>query len=265
MEHRLHPTSPTPSVAMAPADAALDERTAFVVPSPIAARQWEALLGAEHVAAGHTAWVTPPVIGLSAWSEALWNSSAEPRAVLLTAGQSTALWERVIAESEQAGELLGARGAAAWAADAWTLLCHWGIDPSGERAGPSQRDFGAFLGWCRRYRAVLEQNDWVDHAVIARDLATVEWRTPERVIFADLDEPSPCQRELLVELARRGCRVERRGSSGVSAKRRALELADSADELRTAIGWAAARLESRPASRVAIVVADLADRRIEIE
>jgi probable DNA repair protein len=265
MEQGLHPPSSTPPVAAAQADAALDERTPFVVPGPIAARQWEALLAAEHLAAGHAAWVTPPLIGFSAWSQALWDTAPGPRAVALTAGQSTALWERVIGESEQAVELLGERGAAGWAAHAWTLLCHWGIDATRERAGPSQRDYGAFLGWCRRYRAILEQNDWADHALIARHLPDVAWRAPKHVIFADLDDPSPRQRELLGELARRGCHVERRDAPIASARRRALELADSAEELGTAIDWAAARLASHPASRIAVVVTGLADRRVEIE
>jgi probable DNA repair protein len=250
---------------VAPAIAALDERTPFVVPGPIAARQWEALLAAEHLAAGHIAWVTPPLIGFSTWSQMLWETGAPSQTVALTANQATALWERVIAESEQAGEILGERGAAVWAAEAWALLCHWGIEPGSERAGPSQRDFGAFLGWCRRYRAVLEQNAWVDHALIVRDLPKVAWRAPERVIVADLDEPSPRQRELLEELARRGCHVERRHVPVTSARRRALKLADCADELGTALDWAASRLASRPVSRIAVVVADLAARRIEIE
>jgi ATP-dependent helicase/nuclease subunit B len=264
MGRRLHPPASTPPAAVAGAAAAL-ERTPFVVPGSIAARQWEALLAEEHVTAGHTAWVTPPLIGFSVWSESLWDTAPTPRAVPLTANQSLALWERVIAESDQAGELLGERGAAAWATAAWALLCHWGIDPSGERAGPSQRDFGAFLGWCRRYRAVLEQNAWVDHALVARDLPKVAWRTPERVAFADIDEPSPAQRELLEELARRGCRIEHRQAPVTSARRRAIKLADAADELRTAIDWARTRLESRAAGRIAIVVTGLADRRIEIE
>jgi probable DNA repair protein len=261
MELGLHP----PASTAATSAAALDDRTPFIVPGPIAARQWEALLAAEHLRTGHTAWVTPPLIGFPLWSQTLWEAGPGRRAIALTPGQSTALWERVIGDSDESSELLGQRGAAGWAIEAWTLLCHWGVDPSSVRAGPAQRDFGAFLGWCRRYRAALAQNHWVDHALIARDLPNVAWHAPERVIVADLDEPSPRQRELLEELGRRGCRVERRHAPVVTAERKAVRLADAADELGTAIDWAGARLASHPTSRIAVVVAGLADRRIEIE
>ncbi len=103
----------------------------------------------------------------------------------LTPPQSLALWRRVIRSSEAGAELIGERGAADWAAEAWRLLCHWRIDPASERASGEQHDFAAFLLWCREYRDALAANDWIDQAEIARRLPAAEWSAPPRVTFAD--------------------------------------------------------------------------------
>jgi len=242
-----------------------DERTPIVVADGLAARQWELLLGAEPIAAGRSAWVTPELVAHASWAERLWQSDTEPRALPLGAAQAAALWRRIVAESDQGAELVGDRGAALWAAEAWELLCHWDIDAAREHAGATQADYGAFLGWCRRYVATLADHQWVDRASIARRLPDVEWRAPARAILADLAEPTPRQRALLERLELRGCRVERWDAPAAAAVRLRVRLADARDELRTALAWARTRLAAAPDARIALVVPALAERRGEID
>src|SRR5882672_1283694 len=141
-------------------------------------------LDADNIGANRAAWVTPDIVGYAAWTERLWHSAHEPRAVPLSVPQASALWRRVIEESPEGAELLGPAGASEWAAEAWGLLCGWNVDPARERAGGTEGDFAAFLRWCRRYRDALDANRWVDHAEIVRRLPDVEWRTPQSVCFA---------------------------------------------------------------------------------
>src|SRR5262245_8332467 len=118
----------------------LSDRAILVVSTGLAARQWEAMLAAPQIAAGASAWLTPPVVPYRAWAEQLWLGGDASRPVPLRAQQSLALWRRVIGESAESADLIGHRGAAEWAADAWQRLCHWRIDPRAERAGPEQHD-----------------------------------------------------------------------------------------------------------------------------
>lgn len=238
----------------------------IVVPGALAARQWEAFLAGRDIDAGTPAWITPPLIGYASWLESLWLGAGPAQPMPLTPPQSLALWRRVIRSSEAGAELVGEGGAADWAAEAWRLLCHWRIDPARERASDEQHDFAAFLLWCREYRSALAANDWVDQAEIARRLpSAAEWSAPPRVTFADAEEPSPLERALLDRLIRGGTRIELESPPAREADLRRAKIPDATEELRAAVTWARARLDVRPAARIAVVVPGLAERHGEVE
>jgi len=241
------------------------ERSTIVVADGLAARQWELHLSAEPIATRRRAWVTPPILGYGAWLEHLWQRTRDPREPVLAPGQALALWRRVIAESAEGSELLGKRGAAQWAAEAWDLACQWGLDLGRERAGPSQSDYQVFLAWSRRYAAALADLGCVDRALIARRLPDYDCRAPERVVRAGLEDSTPRQRALLERLQRGGCNVETWPEPASRAQVARVRLADARDELRTAVEWARARLAAAPVTRIALVVAGLRERRAELE
>src|SRR5882672_404575 len=236
----------------------LSDRATLVVSTGLAARQWEALLAAPAIASGASAWLTPAIVPYRAWAERLWLDGDPSRAVPLRAPQALALWRRVIAESAESAELIGHRGAAEWAADAWRRLCHWRIDPRAEHAGPEQRDYRAFLAWCARYRAVLAERGWIDEPALDLELATAALPSaPAEWVLADLDESAPVRRALLERAERAGIRVSRWAPPPASGRARRVRLADAADELRSAVAWASERLGAAPGTRIAIVVAAL--------
>jgi len=244
----------------------LSDRATLVVSTGLAARQWEALLAAPAIASGASAWLTPAIVPYRAWAERLWLDGDPSRAVPLRAPQALALWRRVIAESAESAELIGHRGAAEWAADAWQRLCHWRIDPRAEHAGPEQRDYRAFLAWCARYRAVLAERGWIDEPALDLELATAALPSaPAEWVLADLDESAPVRRALLERAERAGIRVSRWAPPPASGRARRVRLADAADELRSAVAWASERLGAAPGTRIAIVVAGLAERHVEVE
>jgi hypothetical protein len=172
---------------------------------------------------------------------------------------------RIVADSPEGTQLLGDRGAARWAAEAFELCCDWNVDLGRELAGASQSDFRAFLAWRRRYLAALAENGWIDRAQIAGLLADDDRLPAQRLILADLDEPTPRQRELFARLERAGYLVGRWSAPACSAARQRVQLADARDELRTAVAWARARLRAQPSERIALVVPALDERRAELE
>ncbi|HVJ29583.1 MAG TPA: hypothetical protein VNA66_04675, partial [Gammaproteobacteria bacterium] len=212
---------------------------------------------------GARAWETPPLTPYAAWLDDVWLEHAEERGPALSTNQSLALWRRVVAQSDESGELIGHAGAAQWAAAAWGLLHRWQIDPTAQRAGPHEVDYRAFLSWCRAYRAWLDGHGFVDRAELEAALPA-RVAALGRLRLADLEESYPARTELLAELAARGTRIETLTAPAANGSRRAAKLADVADELRAAFAWAARRLAAS-AARVAIVVSGVARRGHEIE
>src|SRR5262245_21595554 len=244
----------------------LSDSATLIVSNSLAARQWEALLAAPQIAAGASAWLTPAVVPYRVWAEGLWLDGGSARPVPLRPAQSLALWRRVIAESAESAELIGQRGAAEWAADAWRGLCHWRIDPRAERAGPEQRDYRAFLAWCAGFRSALDDRGWIDEARLDLELATSALPSgPAEWVLADLDESAPVRKALLERAERAGIRVSRWSPPPVDGRARRVRLADAADGRATAVAWAADKLAAAPGTRVAIVIAGLAERHVEVE
>ena len=240
-----------------------ERSTTIVVSNALAAQQWELHLAASALGSGARAWETPPLAPYAAWLDTVWLEHAGERGPALSSNQSFTLWRRVVAESEESGELIGHAGAAQWAAAAWGLLHRWQIDPAAQRAGPHEVDYRALLSWCRAYRAWLDGHGFVDRAEIEAALPA-RVASLGRLELADLDEPYPARTELLGKLAARGTRIETRAAPAANGTRHAARLADAVDELRAAFAWAAQRLAAG-ASRVAIVVSGAARRAHELE
>jgi len=242
---------------------ALRERTTIVVENALAARQWELALAGE-TARGRAAWLAPDVVPYARWLETLWVDELGETPPL-TPDQSHVLWRRVIEASPASSGLIGHEGVADWAAAAWGLLHEWRIDPRQEQAGPEEGDYREFLGWARRYQAELARRGFLDRAELEGRLAKAALRAPRRIELAGLHDDSPARLALRNALERWGWPLETRGAASRDARCRSVGLADAADELRTALAWARARLERLPDARVAIVVAGLGERWPEVE
>ena len=221
---------------------AVTERSTIVAANALAAQQWEMYFAAEPIRAGAVAWETPPVKSYAAWLDELWLEHADARGPALTASQSFALWRRVVAESAESSELIGHAGAAEWAAAAWAVLHRWQIDPVAQRAAATDVDYRAFLGWCRRYRARLDDHRWIDRAEVEAAL-TAHGSARGRLVVADPPEPYPARTALLARLAAHGAAHSEISAPAVAGSRHTARLADAADELRAALAWAKRQLD----------------------
>ncbi len=232
---------------------ASNRRSTIIVANALAAAQWEMYLAADQIRGSAFAWETPPIRSYAAWIDELWLEHADARGPALTPHQSAALWRRVVADSADGNELIGHAGAAEWAADAWRLLHAFRLDPAAQRAAANEIDYRAFLGWCRRYREWLDANGWIDRAELETALAERVMQSG-KIAIADLGQLDPARAELFAQLAARGAAIEQVSAPEVTGERRAVRLADAADELRAAFAWAKQRLDSQPLARVALVL-----------
>jgi probable DNA repair protein len=243
---------------------ASNRRSTIVVANALAASQWEMHLAAEQIRGSAFAWETPPVRPYAAWIEALWLDHADERGPALTPNQSSALWQRVVADSADGSELIGQAGAAEWAAGAWQLLHRFRLDPDAQRAAASEIDYRAFLGWCRRYREILNANGWIDRAELESALSERVTGT-ETIVVADSSETYPARLDLFERLSARGRTIEQAAVPEFATEPRTARLADAADELRAAFAWAKRRLAAQPLARLALVLPMATRRYDEIE
>ncbi|MEY2394835.1 MAG: ATP-dependent helicase/nuclease subunit, partial [Acidobacteriaceae bacterium] len=113
---------------------------------------------------GLRAWESPDILPRGAWLARLWQECAyrDPfgTPVLLNSLQEQALWEQAIAASDAASVLLDLPGTVSTAAQAWSLVQHWGA-----RCDASEfdglADPEAFLEWMHAMERKLVENGWI--------------------------------------------------------------------------------------------------------
>jgi ATP-dependent helicase/nuclease subunit B len=240
------------------------DRRPIVVRHALAARQWELHLAASRLAAGERAWISPPVIGYRAWTEQLLIDRDSRGAALLSPLQSATLWRQIIAESPAGASLVSDRGAASWAAEAWSAIHDWRIDTTSLLDRLAATDVRAFAEWCDIYRTILADHGWSDRAQIEGRLATLPGAAPSDAVVADLGEPTPARKHFLAQLETEGWQIERWSLPASGAATYRSPWPDERMEILAAASWARGRLERGAAGRVALVVPGLEKRAGEV-
>lgn len=221
---------------------------------------------------GAEVWERPQILPWSTWLrdsyELLLESGVTDRR-LLTTHQSRLLWEQVIRDDEGQGiETLLKPGSIARSAEqAWLLMREWHLERNriAEWANP---ETGEFLNWADRYlRQCLDQN-WIDDAgladLVGAYLGSGGLSLPPWVILAGFDSFTPQQRQLLATLEELGCGIALLAFDDVAGTVQRVALADTEQELKTAIRWTARRLEQNPGARIGLVIPRLTDLREQV-
>ncbi len=256
---------------------ALATGTTVVTPNNRLARALVTRFDAAQRQAGKSAWAAARVLPWNAWLTTLWQDAVEADAVdatwrLLTGAQSDFLWRRIVAA--QSRELIDPAGAARIAAEAWMLAHEWGAGGESWRgwanaSAPADDDPAAFATWAERYHATLDDAHAHDGAGLADRLAAVApqvgvWHGAP-VALSGFTALSPQQSRLVAALTAAGMRIDT-AATLPPGPRRVWHSAHASkrDEIANALTWARATALAQPDAVVAIVVADLAQRRAEV-
>ena len=254
--------------------AALAAGATIVTPNNRLARALAAQHDDAMRARGAQAWPAARVLPWHAWLRALWQDALAADALdsprpLLAEAASAYLWDRVVGDT--AG-LLDPRGAAAQAAQAWTLFHAW-REPDERLAAWAHAgiadDVAAFARWAERFEADATRTGAIDAALAADALTAAAARVPAwraaDVVLAGFLEPTRQQSRLLAALRGAGMRIAEvalpRARAGHTQR---IECATPQVELAAGLCAARARVEHDPAARVGIVIGDLDDRRHEV-
>ena len=257
--------------------AALAEGAMVVTPNRRLARFLHRDFDLAQRARGLTAWPTPSILPYPQWLEALWAEAVAAdamtdAALLLTPAQSTLQWRRLVEADDERVPLLDPGGAAALAADAWSLVHQWGAGGESWRAwrrdANDADDPAVFARWAETYAAGLRALRGCDLASLPDALVALGGhlgQSARPTVFAGFLELTPQQERMLAALRAAGRNVQRLESlPDLDAKASRIVAATSRDEIAAALDWARRHAFARPEARIGIVVEDLAARRDEI-
>ncbi len=254
--------------------------TVLLTPNTRLARYHKALFDQAQRAAGLAAWETPDILPWSVFIERAWrkwlnDTAAADVPALIASPQCLILWEQVIRRSPAAADnaLLNTAQATRQAMSAWAMARAWHLLPA-MRSMPLSDDAGMFLEWSNRYLQLCRERSLVDAAqlpdLFAQSLDGVRPGLPSRALAIGFDIVTPQQQHVFRRLSEAGVEVRAvriappvtAGAHACDPVRR--EFFSENDELRACAWWARLQLARAPASRVAIVIPDLRDKRSRV-
>jgi probable DNA repair protein len=221
---------------------------------------------------GKEVWERPRILPWGGWLQNCFQELLDrdlTERTLLSPWQSRVLWEQVIRDSspDEFAALLRPGAVARSAEEAWRLMQEWMI-PRGQVYAWATAETEQFLKWLDRYLGRCRQKGWTDQARIAELLteqfASCRLGIPERLLLAGFDECSPRQEQLLAQLVECGCHIHVVARDNGARNAHRVQLNEPAQELETAIRWAAQRWRANPDSRIGVIVPRLAELRQQV-
>lgn len=229
------------------------------------------------VARGLAVWNAPDILPFTAlvaraYEDALYSERPAGLPLLLAPAEEQALWEDVLARSEESadesGQLLALPQAAAAARDAWKTAHEWRILDKARHI-PKNEDAEAFLRWAQRYERATRQAGHTESArlpeVVAGVLGDPRVAKPALLVRYGFDIVTAQQHAFFDAFSAEGCEIATCAPDRRDAKVQRVCCLDARDEIRQAARWARHRLaagaEAHKPVRIGIVVPDLAQQR----
>jgi probable DNA repair protein len=253
---------------------ALAAGASVVTPNNRLARDVAARFDAARRDEGKVAWHAPQSLPWALWVERLrlsaLQSHAIPERALTDDGAARELWHAIIEADRR--DLLNARGAARHAMDAWALFHAWRQPDESLRAIVARGrgdDPQAFAAWGQRYRERLDALGAIDRVqlqdMLAANAAGVVRDASPPVVLHGFLSMTPQQQRLVAALRAAGMPISEATPPTRAASCRVRTSAPSAAlEIGRALGFARERVAADRGARVAVVVANLTERRDEI-
>ena len=252
---------------------ALAAGATVVTPNNRLARNLALRFDASRRARGDAAWASAQALPWALWLDRLWLGALASRAnegrLLLDAGGARELWYSVVKADRTA--LLNPRGAARHAMDAWTQFHAWRAPHESLQAaavGGNGDDVATFAKWAQHYQRRLDALAAIDPVQLPDALTRAAAHIPPAaapIILHGFLTMTPQQRRLVAALRGAGISIDEQASEDrVAACRQRTACPTPSVEIARALTFARERITRNPAARVAIVVANLHERRTDV-
>ncbi|HKE95200.1 MAG TPA: PD-(D/E)XK nuclease family protein, partial [Povalibacter sp.] len=218
-------------------------------------------------AQGKRVWLTPRVLPWSAW---LRQQHLESRSVsqgplqtrVLKPAQARVLWDRVVADSRAAADLLNPSNAARLAARSWRLM-HDYLIPLERLQAFDAPEAQTLLTWCNEFSRRCAALGAIDEAKLAFWAFDSGLVPAERLALAGFDTLPPAMRRL-VERWREAGRIVAADPQPVrQSSVTVVEATDRDGEIELVAQWAREQVTAG-ASNIGVIVPDLQNRREEV-
>lgn len=220
-------------------------------------------------ARGLEVWRTPQILPWSTWLEREYlnaRASAKDAASIkrvLSAAQSRALWEAVVAESSYARDLLNPSNAARLAARSWRRL-HDYLIPLESLRDYDTPEARALETWCRAFTARCRSLRAIDAAELAAWAHDEQFLPSDDIACAGFDSMPPSMRRLIDRWRAAGRFVDLEANGRKASEVLIVGADDAEDELVRLAAWSRDQVVAG-AERIGIILGDLQRRRDEVQ
>ena len=252
--------------------AALERGALVVTGNQRAARTLRRELDHRNRELGLGSWEPAAVMTWDTWMISLWRGLViEGHAVLtlLNQTQEHAVWRAVLEADARLASLRAVDSLAEMAAEAWRLICNYnGVRRLQGAAG--NEDARSFQRWAAVFERTCRAEGFLTQAQIVNALCEAieagQIAIPARgVVLVGFDSMTPEQTKLVEAMRLAGGMVEEFRPTVDSARRVLVRAADEQEELIAAARWVRQFLETRPHSKIAVIVPGLETERGEID
>jgi ATP-dependent helicase/nuclease subunit B len=252
--------------------AALERGATVVTGNQRAARTLRRMADERNRKSGLASWKPAAVVAWDTWLASLWRElmiKGHVSQTLLNRFQEHAVWRTVLEADADLASLRTVDSLAEMAAEAWSLLCSYngvrrlrGAHGSGDTRS-FQRWAGVFEQICRSER-ILPQAQLEEALGVTLDAGFVTLPA-SGVVLVGFDTMTPAQTKFVEAARSAGVHVEIVQPAVETAQRMLVEADDEQEELYRAAAWIRKSLESRPESKIALIVPGLETQRSEID
>ena len=214
----------------------------------------------QQIALGREAWRSPNIRYLDDWLSSIVNSTPDKLPTILNAHASSVIWERCL-KAQTGDQLLNIGGLVRQARQCWQRLHDWQVSLRELSDSARSQDEQLFAAAARKFRAALEDNNWLDAAQLTGRVAELVGKgtvaVPDRIFHAGFDRLVPAIESLFTVLADAAYQVLAAPSNDSGAEVSVSVLKDAQAELRAAGAWARDELARKPGAAIGIISSSL--------
>ena len=257
---------------------ALDRGALFLTPNTRLAsylREVLDVLLTEHQTSKKSVWQSPELLPFDAWTSAQWNAAmlsgkVSPQ-LMLTAAQDALYWEQALDRSAIAQTLMSPAAAAAQAQQGYQLLRQSlvNIDQHAFEFN-SAVDSSAFFDWINHYQSIVKDNGHVSLVDAQSQLLSLYTSKANKnlndrlIVMVGFQAPTPLQVSIVNAYVANGS-VENINLSVGCESIHFNGCNDFAEEVKAAAIWSKDLQQKNPQARIAVVVQNLAQNRMQVE
>lgn len=205
--------------------------------------------------AGEQTWSSPDILPFNTWLTRLWDEYSyrtfEPLPLLLTPAQETYLWEMIVRQSDEQGELLRVSETADTAKSGYDLLNQWQLTTDHPLFSTTD-DSISFAAWSSQFSSMCKNNNWLSNSMLLTTITELveagKIELSNEIILYGFTEIAPAMRNLRVNIYE---------SNPSDMRAHHVEIESHEDEWVSAARWAKQLALAEPQAKIGIVIPDL--------